>query len=337
VKCDLEFFESTKNLLGKENAKELLDSLRERARAKVNNGASLDDALNQAAADVAREYTEGVKQQTYRQYLNVTRYQEAKDFIYSFKNPVDGLAVLMGGKPIKGKVGVRDSVDAAQVNRKAQLTGMFLEELNKGEALEAFHDTANHLDVFREAYNPGSTTNEAAKKILNAMQVTYSHGRKLLNKNGSAIGELKEYLGKQIHSIQKMTFTGDDWLSSKKINFAIRKAAGNTEEAAKQIFELSYSKWKDYILPRLDHERTFEGANADEFLHSVYNNIVKGKYNPSNFIGDFDFQGPGNRAKKISKERVLHFKDGDAAFEYNTTYGAESLPATVDRTIRSNG
>jgi hypothetical protein len=337
MKCDLEFFESLKDIFSKKDANEILDDMRQRAKAKVANGSSLEDALNQAANDVAKDYQEAVKQQTYRQYINVMRYDAAKKFINSFKNPVDGLAVLMGGKPIKGKVGVRDDVAAAQVNRKAQLAGLFIEELNKREAFEAYHNPANHADVWREAYNPGGTKNEGARHIVEAMQTAYSHGRKLLNKNGAAIGELKEYLGRQIHNIEKMTWAGDDWLSTKKIVLNMMKSGLNAEQRAKQLYDMAYTKWRDHILPKLDAARTFEGAEPEEFLSNVYSNIVKGKYNPTHFEGDFDFQGPANRAKKVSRERVLHFKDGDAAYEYNTRYGAETLPATIDRTLRNMG
>lgn len=49
------------------------------------------------------------------------------------------------------------------------------------------------------------------------------------------------------------------------------------------------------------------------------------------------FRGPANIAKKMSQERVLHFKDGVAWHEYNQLYGTGNLREAVLRGLDLSG
>lgn len=61
------------------------------------------------------------------------------------------------------------------------------------------------------------------------------------------------------------------------------------------------------------------------FLLATYNGLVSGVHLKVSTGQPNGFKGPRNLAKKVSAERVLHFKDGLAWNEYNKVYGTGSL------------
>lgn len=94
-----------------------------------------------------------------------------------------------------------------------------------------------------------------------------------------------------------------------------------------------FSAWRDFILPKLDAERTFQGADAERFLRGAYDGLVTGEHlraagAAENDLG-FQFKGPGNLAKKVSERRVLHFNDADAWFDYNEQFGTRDLVTAI--------
>ena len=104
-----------------------------------------------------------------------------------------------------------------------------------------------------------------------------------------------------------------------------------------------FAAWRDAIVPLLDAERTFQGANAEEFLKRTHEALVSGRHLTANGAGESDlgiaFKGPGNLARRASEHRVLHFKDADAWFDYNAAFGRrslrEALVADLERAARN--
>jgi len=87
--------------------------------------------------------------------------------------------------------------------------------------------------------------------------------------------------------------------------------------------------WVDFVLPRLDLERSFPGldeAGVREALAEVYNNILTGQNRLGpNAKEQGQFLGPRNLAKGKGKSRVLHFKDADTFLEYQGSYGRGNI------------
>lgn len=323
MKCDLEFFESTKGLLGKETAKALLDDLRKRSKAYAKSGLSSAEALDKAASDIAGDYKAEVKQQTYNQYLNILRRKEINEQVFKPEDPQEGLLKYL------------DKVYLGQVTRNAEFHADMIAEFNKRGVFEHFKNPENEADIYKELYQPGSTQNEKARLVVEATKAFYEKPRKLLNKNGAAIGELPEFIGRQIHDAERLTWTADSWWSHRKLAMNIKKAAASAQEARKAVLNYAFERWKNFIKPRLDHARTFATVdNVDEYLRGVFDDIVFGRFKPVQ-SGEFKFEGPANRGKKVSQERKLHFKDGQSAYEYNQMYGSGSLPMTITRTLKN--
>ena len=74
--------------------------------------------------------------------------------------------------------------------------------------------------------------------------------------------------------------------------------------------EANLQAWKDYILPKLDHKRTFfETDNTpediDRFLTRAYNSLIRNENQVVNGAGETF--GAKSMVKKIGAKRVLHF------------------------------
>src|SRR5690606_17410323 len=127
------------------------------------------------------------------------------------------------------------------------------------------------------------------------------------NRAGASIGDLPGYIARQSHDGEKIGSAGFD-------------------------------KWLEDIQPRLD-PRTFENvADANQFLRGVFDGLVSGDHlkAPGNAPAN-GFKGPANIAKKVSQDRVLHFKDGVAWHEYNQLYGTGNLREAVLRGLDMAG
>ncbi len=121
------------------------------------------------------------------------------------------------------------------------------------------------------------------------------------NRAGASIGKLPGYITRQSHDSEKIGHAGFD-------------------------------KWAEEIVPRLD-EQTFSGStDRIGFLRGVYDGIVSGDHlKASSEEPPSGFRGPANLAKKVSQERVLHFRDGVAWHEYNQLFGTGNLRESVLR------
>jgi hypothetical protein len=82
--------------------------------------------------------------------------------------------------------------------------------------------------------------------------------------------------------------------------------------------------------------------SMDDWLHETYLNLTTGvrlKGESSDRMSAF--KGPANLAKKLSQERVIHFKSADDWFDYNTQFGfgnlREAYVQGIHRSAESTG
>jgi len=106
---------------------------------------------------------------------------------------------------------------------------------------------------------------------------------------------------------------------------------GRQSHDSARIGKAGQEAWIDFILPKLDIDRTFEGEKPREILAKIYDNFISGNHlktseNVTGFKG-----GTANLGKKASQDRVLHFKDADSWYEYNQQFGTGSLSETILR------
>lgn len=100
--------------------------------------------------------------------------------------------------------------------------------------------------------------------------------------------------------------------------------------------------WVQFLLEdRLDIDRTFGAVESEselkEILEETYTSLVSGVH----LKADSDLtdaiasaKSPSNLARRMGQSRVLHFKDGNAAFDYYEQFTVGNLFEKVDQSFR---
>lgn len=146
----------------------------------------------------------------------------------------------------------------------------------------------------------GSATALRAAQIVNKYQ---SLAKFTLNRAGAWIGDYSGYITRTTHDAGK-------------------------------LWKAGYEAWRSYTMPKLDHDRTFMGVtDVDAFMRSVWEGLTTGIHGPSPGLKDPAFSGPGNLAKRLSEERVLHFADADSWLDYNQSFGTGSWHEQIEQNL----
>lgn len=148
----------------------------------------------------------------------------------------------------------------------------------------------------RDGGRPGVTGNRQAQELARLYGEIAERARGDLNRFGATIGRL------------------DGWSPQ--------------AHAADRVVKVGADEWLDFILPRLDRERSFPGMPDDLVrltLRDVHQAIITGvERNPSTAETTGRI-GPANLANSLSAARVLHFKDATAWLQYAERFGAGNI------------
>lgn len=196
----------------------------------------------------------------------------------------------------------RRSVMGYQNGTKAKLMGAFMSDMLKIDKSVPDMLASGQFDlhIMRAMYaiRKGDTPTgpEFVPQIAQALVKHQDYWRNLKNENGAWIGQLDDYIVSRSHSP------------------TLIKNAG-------------FDAWKADIEGLIDWQRTLESMpdkDPTEFLANVYKGLAYGHHLKS---GDDKggFTGPSNLAKKLSQERVLHFKGPDEEHAYMTKYATGGL------------
>ncbi|WP_417448352.1 hypothetical protein [Idiomarina abyssalis] len=296
--CIAEIKQAGGELITQGDAEELLTRIDNRRRQLLAAGAVVDpDALRKEIAD---EVKLEAKIKGRSSAINLRRRLELEDFVLSGfeEKPADGLqAVLTGISASQG--GARLSIDAQKKAIAGKYVGGLITELENDGLMHEFKLGHIDQDVVRELWEvdrldgkPGYTQNVNAQKIAEIIHRYQELARREQNSAGAFIAKEAGYIVRQSHDM-----------------FKLRK--------------VSFEEWRDFILPRLDTERTFQGADdVDHFLRKAYNGLATGEHLKAEGAGP---SGTASLAHKVSAARILHFKDADSWFEYNAKFGSGNL------------
>ena len=288
--------------LNEEEMVELVGDLQARIKQlQATDGMlGLEDAAMRAADEMGNEVKLAAAIEKRNALLNARRRAELVGYIRSTwsDRPDLGLESFLVGTNV-ARPGARRSVAAEQKQLSQAYIAGFLHDID-AEGLRPFL-TKGDLDtdiadaLWRIGMDkPLDGIGKEAQQIARIMQKYQETARVDANRAGAFIRKLPGYVVRQSHDPYKIQRAG-------------------------------FKQWRDEILPLLD-ERTFEaGSDVDGFLLATYNGLVSGVHVKVSTGTPNGFKGPRNLAKKVSAERVLHFKDGLAWNEYNKTYGTGSL------------
>lgn len=288
--------------LNEEEMVELVGDLQARIKQlQATDGMlGLEDAAMRAADEMGNQVKLAAAIEKRNALLNARRRAELVGYIRSTwsDRPDLGLESFLVGTNV-ARPGARRSVAAEQKQLSQAYIAGFLHDLD-AEGLRPFL-TKGDLDadiadaLWRMGMdNPLDGLSKEAQGIAKIMQKYQETARIDANRAGAFIRKLPGYVVRQSHDPYKIQRAG-------------------------------FQQWRDEILPLLD-ERTFEaGSDVDGFLLATYNGLVSGVHLKVSTGQPNGFKGPRNLAKKVSAERVLHFKDGLAWDQYNKVYGTGSL------------
>ncbi|BAP80898.1 hypothetical protein MT1_3723 [Pseudomonas sp. MT-1] len=260
----------------------------------------LEDAAMRAADEMGNQVKLAAAIEKRNALLNARRRAELVGYIRSTwsDRPDLGLESFLVGTNV-ARPGARRSVAAEQKQLSQAYIAGFLH------------------DIDAEGLRPFLTKGDLDADIADALW------RMGMDKPLDGLSKEAQGIAKIMHKYQETAR-----IDANRAGAFIRKLPGYVVRQSHDPYKLKRAKfkqWRDDILPLLD-ERTFEaGSDADEFLLATYNGLVSGVHLKVSAGQPSGFKGPRNLAKKVSAERVLHFKDGLAWDQYNKVYGTGSL------------
>lgn len=239
------------------------------------------------------------------------------------KNPGRALSAIMVGsaKGVDGQDGRLFSVDSESHGIMLDHAGVLGAELHSKGLLKTWQSGELEEKIYIAMFDgpeklpDGEAGTKEARQIAEAIKKVQKRLLDRKNRAGANIGVLENYVVRQNHDALLM-----------------RGKSGSPED--KQA-------WIDFIKEHLDKDKTYEnkpvGMTEDEFLAQIYDNLVSGNHQKTDGVyGDdgtrdslTEFRGMANLAKKLSGERILHFKDGAAAHAYANKYSRQTLAQAV--------
>lgn len=291
---------------------------RQKLLQATNAALGSEEAALKAAAQLGKDLQAAALLEKRNAALNLKARLTAQEFIsrnFSDK-PYEGLDSLLVGTNLL-RMGSRDSAYTRQQAKLRKYMEAFIADLRKSNLEDVLKSGEMDLDIARAMQDvrkgqPSKGPAEA-RQLAEIMVKHQEAWRVELNSNGAWIGKLDDYIVRQSHDAMK-----------------IRRAGFET--------------WKASIYDKLDWNRIMErmpDADPDEFLKNVYNGLATGNHLKSGNESPSGFKGPANLAKKLSQDRVLHFKDADGWFAYNQKYGTgnlrEAFVAGMAQTAQSVG
>ena len=282
---------------------------------------------------------------------------------YIFDNfnddPAEGLISILVGTN-RRVAGARASVATQQQASVNQLIAGFNAKLKNEKSFQLFDkaDKETQRRIVRTMYElnqkktgmeeqigmkpPVTETNPDIIRLAEAMEGYSEMIRLKLNDRGANISKLWGYIVRQSH---------DPYL----VRDAAKVLGKNLEDmddgidpnlkSKKDInYNRNYKAWRDFVMEKLDQERTFAGVeDIEEFMLFVYNSLVKNQYLKSDGA-EFTFGSRQTargkdvaKAAGLSAKRVLHFKTADNWFDYNDKFGVGNLKESFFSGLQTAG
>ena len=299
-------FASAHAAAGRELTDAELDRIFSAAQARMNRytrqGMAPRDAAVRAGGELAAEERMSAALQKREAARNVL-IRQGLDARAAPGRELATVAEVLSGTN-RGTRDAGNSVDAQAHAIPRQILGPMKAELDKQGLLGAIRkrDKQFDRDVAREMWRlrdpaadaSGNKFAEATARVLDTAQQT---ARAMQNEAGAWIGQAEHYITRQNHDMLKVRGGG--------------KAA-------------DFAAWRDFILPKLapdTFDRLASPAEVESFLQKVWQGIASGLHETSSGETLQPFSGPGNLARRVSEERVLHFKDADSWSDYNDRFG----------------
>jgi hypothetical protein len=319
--------------ISKDEARQMMKEISDyipQARQKLGGSASEASVLQEAARMAHNQAEAAAAIERRNQLMNLNKRKARLEYQKTFspKKMYDAIASQIRGTNTPGDMRLM-SGQAISRMKHAEYAVAMAQELERAGLVKFLNDERNELALAQElreqnlpegVRQEGVSGNDAAVKASKIISRYLNLAREELNSEGAWIGDLDGYIAHQSHDPAQMMRGGRS---------AVKPLEGM---AAKE-------RWLKFVKPMLD-DRTFLGvADKNKFLDGVYNALVSGVHlsaEGGTGLKDPAFSGPGNKAKKLSQGRVLHFKDAASDIAYQAEYGEKRLNDRIFRTLQNS-
>lgn len=205
-------------------------------------------------------------------------------------------------------------------------------------------------DTFNELYNrktnPGLTKNPDAKLASELIGKVHDQYLVEMRQAGVEVEELVGYIMRQTHDSAKVSEAGfDNWfkfmwnrLDLERVKQAVRK--NKLDHAERGWKKLPREKRKIGDLEaKMKKASEVSSEDIKDYLKAAYQDIIGDNHRliDEDLISDDAVIRPNkftqNIAKQAQEARKLHFKSGEAAYEYNKNFGRGDLMSAVHNEI----
>lgn len=182
-----------------------------------------------------------------------------------------------------------------------------------------------------------------AKEVTGKMTAFNKKNAEYLNQLGANIQVRDDYLQRQSHSIENMLSATGKIYQDLKLRLKLLRDKTRTKSISNSMKDISFNRWKQTIQPRLDENLTFKGEDPNKFLRSAYEHMVTNINMTKKVSTDLlsTIKRPRTLASRISTGRVFRFKSHRDWYEYNKSYGTESISNSflrhLDKTAELTG
>ena len=282
---------------------------------------------------------------------------------YIFDNfnddPAEGLVSILVGTN-RRVTGARASVATQQQASVNQLIAGFNQKLKNQKVLKLFDkmDKETQRRVVRTMYElnqkktgmeeqlgmrpPVTETNPDIIRLAEVLESYSEMIRIKLNDRGANIGKLWGYIVRQSHDPYLVRDAAK--VLGKKLEDMDDGVDPNIKTKQDINYNRNYKAWRDFVMEKLDQERTFAGVeDQEEFMQFVYNSLVRNQYLKSDGA-DFTYGSRSTargtdvaKAAGLSAKRVLHFKTADDWFDYNDIFGVGNLKESFFSGLQTAG
>lgn len=265
-------------------------------------GLSFNDAVTMARASLAGEVEAGAQVVRRTAAKNALSVLGGIGRVLSASNPVEGLRSLLIGIQ-RGLANARRSVSVMQDSLRESYTSGLIADIAKVDGgLDLFASESMADDIARALWQVGKKEpnldgiDPRAIDIAKAIRKWQDTAKLDANDAGANIGTLDDYITKTSHDPGRISADRAGWEAMARQTFDWARMDVDTADIPKVLGEL----WK----------------GLSDGIH------LKAGARPGKDL-------PKGAGRKLSHERVIHFKDADAWTQYNRDYGAQNLREAV--------
>lgn len=247
------------------------------------------------------------------------RFAQGRAKALGYDNLRDGWRSIYVGQE-RANGGARDSADSRMIGYYADHMSFLDTRLKEEGITNEF--TSNTQDQYaiadmiqalgKEGSEPSTQADPTVVKTAKVIRETYARLREEMRRQGATIGEIQDYMGKQLHDADKMASNEKKlswlWSMRERLNF-----------------DATLHPEADPNRPEVTTEK-----EKEDFLNSAYEAIITGvRYDSPDKAVPFIQGRGGNIANRMGAERTFVFKTPRDFVDHNTEWGRGSIKSLL--------